>query len=178
MIDNSNEGYLLKVADNLKLIPIAGVFPIENTGAEFFEKRNGTVTVNIAPERGKWAYGKIPRLILLYLSSLIMGRSEKVDFDKKTIVFNESFRSFCKHSGLTYYGGLAEKVDEMLNRILNTTIQFRVRFDAKEERILAVGNYRIFRLRRIPLSRHGHFTENIYTLLTCCGGFLRRIASP
>lgn len=43
MIDNSNEGYLLKVADNLKLIPIAGVFPIENTGAEFFEKkeRNG-----------------------------------------------------------------------------------------------------------------------------------------
>lgn len=38
MIDNSNEGYLLKVADNLKLIPIAGVFPIENTGAEFFEK--------------------------------------------------------------------------------------------------------------------------------------------
>lgn len=144
MIDNSNEGYLLKVADNLKLIPIAGVFPIENTGAEFFEKRNGTVTVNIAPERGKWAYGKIPRLILLYLSSLIMGRSEKVDFDKKTIVFNESFRSFCKHSGLTYYGGLAEKVDEMLNRILNTTIQFRVRFDAKEERILAVGNYRIF----------------------------------
>lgn len=144
MIDNSNEDYLLKVADNLKLIPIAGVFPIENTGAEFFEKRNGTVTVNIAPERGKWAYGKIPRLILLYLSSLIMGRSEKVDFDKKTIVFNESFRSFCKHSGLTYYGGLAEKVDEMLNRILNTTIQFRVRFDAKEERILAVGNYRIF----------------------------------
>lgn len=144
MIDNSNEGYLLKVADNLKLIPIAGVFPIENTGAEFFEKRNGTVTVNIAPERGKWAYGKIPRLILLYLSSLIMERSEKVDFDKKTIVFNESFRSFCKHSGLTYYGGLAEKVDEMLNRILNTTIQFRGRFDAKEERILAVGNYRIF----------------------------------
>lgn len=36
------------------------------------------------------------------------------------------------------------KVDEMLNRILNTTIQFRGRFDAKEERILAVGNYRIF----------------------------------
>lgn len=46
MIDNSNEGYLLKVADNLKLIPIAGVFPIENTGAEFFEKRNGTVTMD------------------------------------------------------------------------------------------------------------------------------------
>lgn len=109
MIDNSNEDHLLKVADNLKLIPVVGVFPIENTGAEFFEKRNGMVTVNIAPVRGKWAYGKIPRLILLYLRSLIMERSEKVDFEKKIIVFNESFRSFCKHAGLTYYGGLAEK---------------------------------------------------------------------
>lgn len=144
MIDNSNEDHLLKVADNLKLIPVVGVFPIENTGAEFFEKRNGMVTVNIAPVRGKWAYGKIPRLILLYLRSLITERSEKVDFDNKTIVFNESFRSFCKHAGLTYYGGLAEKVDEMLNHMLNTTIQLRGRFGAKEEQILAVGNYRIF----------------------------------
>lgn len=144
MIYNSSEDKLLKFAYNLKLIPIVDIFPIVNTGTEFLEKRSGTVTVNIAPARGKWAYGKIPRLILLYLRSLIIERSEKVDFDKKTIVFNESFRSFCKHAGLTYYGGLAEKVDEMLNRMLNTTIQFSVRFDARGERILAVGNYRIF----------------------------------
>jgi len=32
----------------------------------------------------------------------------------------------------------------MLNRMLNTTIQLRGWFDAKEEQILAVGNYRIF----------------------------------
>lgn len=32
----------------------------------------------------------------------------------------------------------------MLNRMLNTTIQFSGRFDARGERILAVGNYRIF----------------------------------
>ena len=38
--------------------------------------------------------GRFLGLFFLYLSSLIMGRSEKVDFDKKTIVFNESFRSF------------------------------------------------------------------------------------
>lgn len=144
MIYNSGEDKLLKFAYNLKLIPIVDVFPIVNTGTEFLEKRSGTVTINIAPARGKWAYGKIPRLILLYLRSLIIERSEKVDFDKKTIVFNESFRSFCKHAGLTYYGGLAEKVDEMLNRMLNTTIQFSGRFDARGERILAVGNYRIF----------------------------------
>ena len=73
-----------------------------------------------------------------------MEQSEKVDFDKKTIVFDESFRSFCKHAGLTYYGGLAKDVDEMLNRMLNTTIQLRGWFGAKEEQILAVGNYRIF----------------------------------
>lgn len=144
MSNDSGKDKLLEVVYSPKLMSIVSIFPVDNPDVEFFERRNGAVTVNIAPLRREWAYGKIPRLILLYLSSLIMERSEKVDFDKKTIVFNESFRSFCKHSGLTYYGGLAEKVDEMLNRILNTTIQFRGRFDAKEERILAVGNYRIF----------------------------------
>ena len=123
---------------------IVSIFPVDNPDAEFFERRNGAVTVNIAPLRREWAYGKIPRLILLYSRSLIMERSEKVDFDKKTIVFDESFRSFCKHAGLTYYGGLARDVDEMLNRMLNTTIQLRGWFGAKEEQILAVGNYRIF----------------------------------
>lgn len=66
MIDNSNEGYLLKVADNLKLIPIAGVFPIENTGAEFFEKRNGTVTV-ILPRKEE--SGLMGRFLGLFFST-------------------------------------------------------------------------------------------------------------
>lgn len=144
MTNDNGKDKLLEVVYSPKLMSIVSIFPVDNPDAEFFERRNGAVTVNIAPLRREWAYGKIPRLILLYSRSLIMERSEKVDFDKKTIVFDESFRSFCKHAGLTYYGGLAKDVDEMLNRMLNTTIQLRGWFDAKEEQILAVGNYRIF----------------------------------
>lgn len=144
MSNNSGKDKLLEVVYSPKLMSIVSIFPVDNPDAEFFERRNGMVTVNIAPLRREWAYGKIPRLILLYSRSLIMERSEKVDFDKKTIVFDESFRSFCKHAGLTYYGGLAKDVDEMLNRMLNTTIQLRGWFDAEEEQVLAVGNYRIF----------------------------------
>lgn len=144
MTNNNSKDKLLEVVYSPKLMSIVSIFPVDNPDAEFFERRNGAVTVNIAPLRREWAYGKIPRLILLYSRSLIMERSEKVDFDKKTIVFDESFRSFCKHAGLTYYGGLARDVDEMLNRMLNTTIQLRGWFGAKEEQILAVGNYRIF----------------------------------
>lgn len=143
MSNDSGKDKLLEVVYSPKLMSIVSIFPVDNPDAEFFERRNGAVTVNIAPLRREWAYGKIPRLILLYSRSLIMERSEKVDFNKKTIVFDESFRSFCKHAGLTYYGGLAKDVDEMLNRMLNTTIQLRGWFDAKEEQILAVGNYRI-----------------------------------
>lgn len=144
MSNDSGKDKLLEVVYSPKLMSIVSIFPVDNPDVEFFERRNGAVTVNIAPLRREWAYGKIPRLILLYSRSLIMEQSEKVDFDKKTIVFDESFRSFCKHAGLTYYGGLAKDVDEMLNRMLNTTIQLRGWFDAKEEQILAVGNYRIF----------------------------------
>lgn len=143
MSNDSGKDKLLEVVYSPKLMSIVSIFPVDNPDVEFFERRNGAVTVNIAPLRREWAYGKIPRLILLYSRSLIMERSEKVDFDKKTIVFDESFRSFCKHAGLTYYGGLAKDVDEMLNRMLNTTIQLRGWFGAKEEQILAVGNYRI-----------------------------------
>lgn len=144
MSNDSGKDKLLEVVYSPKLMSIVSIFPVDNPDVEFLERRNGAVTVNIAPLRREWAYGKIPRLILLYSRSLIMEQSEKVDFDKKTIVFDESFRSFCKHAGLTYYGGLAKDVDEMLNRMLNTTIQLRGWFDAKEEQILAVGNYRIF----------------------------------
>ena len=144
MSNDSGKDKLLEVVYSPKLMSIVSIFPADNPDVEFLERRNGAVTVNIAPLRREWAYGKIPRLILLYSRSLIMEQSEKVDFDKKTIVFDESFRSFCKHAGLTYYGGLAKDVDEMLNRMLNTTIQLRGWFDAKEEQILAVGNYRIF----------------------------------
>ena len=105
MSNDSGKDKLLEVVYSPKLMSIVSIFPVDNPDVEFLERRNGAVTVNIAPLRREWAYGKIPRLILLYSRSLIMEQSEKVDLDKKTIVFDESFRSFCKHAGLTYYGG-------------------------------------------------------------------------
>lgn len=161
MSNDSGKDKLLEVVYSPKLMSIVSIFPVDNPDVEFFERRNGAVTVNIAPLRREWAYGKIPRLILLYSRSLIMEQSEKVDFDKKTIVFDESFRSFCKHAGLTYYGGLAKDVDEMLNRMLNTTIQLRGWFGAKEEQILAVGNYRIFDYGEFHF-RDGDSSEKTY----------------
>ena len=88
MTNDNGKDKLLEVVYSPKLMSIVSIFPVDNPDAEFFERRNGAVTVNIAPLRREWAFGKIPRLILLYSRSLIMERSGKVDFDKKIIVFD------------------------------------------------------------------------------------------
>lgn len=78
MSNDSGKDKLLEVVYSPKLMSIVSIFPVDNPDVEFFERRNGAVTVNIAPLRREWAYGKIPRLILLYSRSLIMERSEKL----------------------------------------------------------------------------------------------------
>lgn len=145
---------LLEITYSPKLMSIVSIFPAEKPKTSYIERRNGSVSVNVAPAFDRWAYGKIPRLVLLYSCSLIMQHSQLVDFETRTIVFDESFRSFCRNSGLPYYGSLAGEVDDMLDRMLNTFVQIRGWFKNEDETIKAVANYRIFDYGEFHFNEH------------------------
>lgn len=145
---------LLEITYSPKLMSIVSIFPAEKPKTSYIERRNGSVSVNVAPAFDRWTYGKIPRLVLLYSCSLIMQHSQLVDFETRTIVFDESFRSFCRNSGLPYYGSLAGEVDDMLDRMLNTFVQIRGWFKNEDETIKAVANYRIFDYGEFHFNEH------------------------
>ena len=66
------------------------LFPVSKPNASYIERTNGRETVRITPSRPEeWVYGKTPRLIFLYVQSMIrMKNNPDVDQDTHTVVFS------------------------------------------------------------------------------------------
>lgn len=77
------------------------MFPIKNPGDErFVERTNGQVSVAVMQSMWGWTYGKMPRLFLIYVRSLVQTKSDKVDMEKHVVKLDKSFHAFCKEVGL------------------------------------------------------------------------------
>lgn len=77
------------------------MFPIKNPGNErFVERTNGQVSVAVMQSMWGWTYGKIPRLFLIYVRSLVQTKSDKVDMENHIVKLDKSFHAFCKEVGL------------------------------------------------------------------------------
>lgn len=53
------------------LSSVVSLLPVEEPDVPYLNRSNGIVSITTTPRKGQWAYGKIPRLFLLYAQTLI-----------------------------------------------------------------------------------------------------------
>ena len=100
------------------------LFPVSKPNASYIERTNGRETVRITPSRPEeWVYGKTPRLIFLYVQSMIrMKNNPDVDQDTHTVVFRGSFQEFCDNTGISNHSGCQKETEDTLMNLARTSI--------------------------------------------------------
>lgn len=100
------------------------LFPVSKPGTSYIERTNGRETVRITPSRPEeWVYGKTPRLIFLYVQSMIrMKNNPDVDQNTHTVVFRGSFQEFCDNTGISNHSGCQKDTEDMLMNLARTSI--------------------------------------------------------
>mgnify|MGYP000293777063 FL=1 len=97
------------------------MFPLKNPGdVRFMERTNGCVSVAVMQSMWGWTYGKIPRLFLIYVRSLVQTGSDKVDMEHHIVKIDKSFHSFCEQVGLAA-GTSVKDVEQSLLCLSGTT---------------------------------------------------------
>ena len=98
------------------------LFPVSKPNASYIERTNGRETVRITPSRPEeWVYGKTPRLIFLYVQSMIrMKNNPDVDQDTHTVVFRGSFQEFCDNTGISNHSGCQKETEDTLMNLART----------------------------------------------------------
>lgn len=79
-------------------------FPTRKPDANYIKKTNGRSAIIITPTEGKWAYGSVPRLFLLYIRTLIKNKDPRVDFATMTVNLGGSYRAMCEAMGASTGG--------------------------------------------------------------------------
>lgn len=121
MQENTPDDGKKSIAYSPKLMSQVAMFPLQNPeDARFVERTNGSLSIATMPSRWGWAYGRIPRLFLIYVRSLIQADSDKIDIEKRAVRIDGSFRSFCKEMGLSE-GTSMEDVERSLLCLSGTT---------------------------------------------------------
>lgn len=97
------------------------MFPLKNPGdVRFMERTNGCVSVAVMQSMWGWTYGKIPRLFLIYVRSLVQTGSDKVDMEHHIVKIDKSFHLFCEQVGLAA-GTSVKDVEQSLLCLSGTT---------------------------------------------------------
>lgn len=115
------------------LSSVVSLLPIRKPDTPCIHRTNGIVSITTTPRDGQWAYGKIPRMFLLYMQTLVKEGSPMVDADTRTVRLDKSFTSFCKHAGIPE-NGRKRQVTQMLENLGSTVIQVTNWFEDKDGR--------------------------------------------
>lgn len=86
------------------LSSVVSLLPVRKPDTPCIHRTNGIVSITTTPRNGQWAYGKIPRMFLLYVQTLIRENSPMVDAANKTVHLDDTFSAFCEHSGIPVNG--------------------------------------------------------------------------
>lgn len=100
------------------------LFPVSKPHSHSVRRENGEITMTMTPKnRNRWIYGKTPRILFLYVQSLLAkSNSPDVDRSKREVTFHGNFHSFCVKTGLTQRGGTREQVESMLEDLAGTSV--------------------------------------------------------
>lgn len=104
------------------LSSVVSLLPVRKPDTPCIHRTNGIVSITTTPRNGQWAYGKIPRMFLLYVQTLIRENSPMVDAANKTVHLDDTFSAFCEHSDIPV-NGRREQVTQMLENLGGTVIQ-------------------------------------------------------
>lgn len=96
--------------------------PLNKVGdTRYITRTNGRTQLSISAGReGEWAYGRIPRLFILYIQTLITRHDPSVDTETRTIYIDESFSEFCKKIGLKKSGQRERDVVDQISYLART----------------------------------------------------------
>lgn len=104
------------------LSSVVSLLPIRKPNTPCIHRTNGIVSITTTPQNGRWAYGKIPRMFLIYMQTLVRESSPMVDAENRTVRLDKSFNSFCEHAGIPE-NGRKQHVTQMLENLGSTVIQ-------------------------------------------------------
>ena len=105
--------------------------PYRNPGSSVghWVRRNGNLQLTVRPGIGAdgnpvWAYGVMPRLLLMWISDQVIKKTSAVD--GRTVVFNDSLRGFLEDLGIGYTGPNGRKVRQQVWALANTSLALNV----------------------------------------------------
>lgn len=98
-------------------------------------RTNGRMTLTVKPGKDDlWAYGKIPRLFILYIQTLITTQSPNVDPQTRTIRIEDNFHAFCRKTGIASRSNSSDTVVQQVLRLAQTSFNLHVD-DSDEGRV-------------------------------------------
>ena len=118
------------------LMACVSILPLRDyaTDVTSIVRRNGRVTLTVKPGKDdKWAYGKIPRLFILYLQTLITTHSDSVDPETRTVLIDDNFSELCRKMGIRPHGGCDKEVVRQILRLSQTSFNVNVNNSDGEE---------------------------------------------
>jgi hypothetical protein len=102
------------------------LFPSRSTDKAAIEYASGNRRITITARKpGELPAGKIPRLILLWITGEIQRNSDSVDVASRTVYAGASFKGFLERLGMPYKGSARNKVLEQMERFASTTLDFQ-----------------------------------------------------
>lgn len=115
--------YKKKITFASSLMSQVTMFPVSKPTTSFIERTNGKITVRVTPSSPEqWVYGKTPRLVFLYIQSMIASKDPDVDVKNRTVTLRGSFSEFCRKIGLARNGSVDKDVNQMLVNLAETHI--------------------------------------------------------
>lgn len=96
--------------------------PQSKPESQSMRKINGNSSITVSASTGEWAYGAAPRMFLIHIRSLIKNSSDCVDAENHTVYLDDTYRSFCKSTGIHYSGSSKETVMNMVRNLATTSI--------------------------------------------------------
>lgn len=96
--------------------------PQSKPESQSMRKINGNSSITVSASTGEWAYGAAPRMFLIHIHSLIKNSSDCVDAENHTVYLDDTYRSFCKSTGIHYSGSSKETVMNMVRNLATTSI--------------------------------------------------------
>lgn len=115
-IDSDSYRYAPSVMSQLSF------FPARKPDVNYIKKTNGRSAIIITPTEGKWSYGSVPRLFLLYIRTLIKNKDSRVDFESMTVNLGGSYRAMCEAMGASTGGKSKRLLLESIKNLACTHI--------------------------------------------------------
>lgn len=118
----SEDEHRSEIAFSPSIMAAVSFLPVNKVReTNYVTRTNGRMSITVSAGRdGEWAYGKIPRLFILYIQTLITRHDPCVDEKTRTVYIDGSFGAVCEKIGLTKSGMMKRMVVDQISYLART----------------------------------------------------------